>query len=667
MVIYYRFAGLVASIALMANLLLTVGFMVAVQATFTLSGLAGIVLTLGMAVDANVLIYERLREERERGASLLQAIRNGYDRALPTIIDTHLSSIFTAIVLYVVGNDQPQGLRHQHDGRPDHQPLHLALHDSRHVRFLATKGWLTKLTMIRLFAKPEHRFHEHPLHHVRRHARPGDRWASPCSSAASQRPQHRLRRRHRIRRQADPGVTIAQTARTGETTRTQKKHSHRRQGAREIRRPRGPPLRPDIPDGTDRANDLVGQPYRGRHRQRTRNDVQSGPNTARTLGRADAHRHRRSRDQGGIDEARAEISSSAPRKRSPNWCRPCSISLLPRERQAAAEESLRGRTGQTRCNGDHPAHLLRDATEAAKKEPNATASPSFVKSLLNRELRRRTSASTRTTIAPNVFEFERRGHNDTDGKYKEMKFTIPRNDQVTQDGQRREKSKRPCNETARRSPPGPYPTGWRISTAPGAARPAIRAMWAILASWGAILLYLWFRFGNWTFGLAAVICLIHDLFFTLGAIAVCHYIHDTVLGNLLMLQDFKIDLPSVAALLTLVGYSVNDTIVVFDRIREVRGKNPDLTPKMINDSINQTLSRTMLSSLTVWLVVIVLYSGRRPGRAPVRLRDGRRRHRRNVQLDLHRQPAAADVRRRQTRGDHPGRHEAYAAKRDGVI
>ena len=68
MVIYYRFAGFVACVALFANLLLTVGFMVAVNAAFTLPGLAGLVLTLGMAVDANVLIYERLREEREQAA-----------------------------------------------------------------------------------------------------------------------------------------------------------------------------------------------------------------------------------------------------------------------------------------------------------------------------------------------------------------------------------------------------------------------------------------------------------------------------------------------------------------------------------------------------------------------------------------------------------------------
>jgi SecD/SecF fusion protein len=135
----------------------------------------------------------------------------------------------------------------------------------------------------------------------------------------------------------------------------------------------------------------------------------------------------------------------------------------------------------------------------------------------------------------------------------------------------------------------------------------LRALYAILASWLAILGYLWFRFGNWTFGASAVLCLIHDLCFTLGAIAACHYLHDTAIGKALLLQDFKIDLPAIAALLTLVGYSVNDTIVVFDRIREVRGKSPKLTPQMINDSVNQTLSRTLLTSLTIFLVSIVLY------------------------------------------------------------
>lgn len=109
MVIYYRVSGFIACLALFANLIMTVAFMLQVNAVFTLPGLAGLVLTLGLAVDANILIYERLREEQERGATIALALRNGYDRALPTIIDTHLSSIITSIILYIVGNDQLKG------------------------------------------------------------------------------------------------------------------------------------------------------------------------------------------------------------------------------------------------------------------------------------------------------------------------------------------------------------------------------------------------------------------------------------------------------------------------------------------------------------------------------------------------------------------------------
>ena len=79
------------------------------------------------------------------------------------------------------------------------------------------------------------------------------------------------------------------------------------------------------------------------------------------------------------------------------------------------------------------------------------------------------------------------------------------------------------------------------------------------------------------------------------------------LAGLLQIDPFKISLPVVAAFLTIIGYSLNDTIVVFDRIREVRGKSPGLTTEMINTSINQTLSRTILTSLTTLMVVVMLY------------------------------------------------------------
>jgi SecD/SecF fusion protein len=134
-------------------------------------------------------------------------------------------------------------------------------------------------------------------------------------------------------------------------------------------------------------------------------------------------------------------------------------------------------------------------------------------------------------------------------------------------------------------------------------------MWAILVSWAAILLYLWVRFGNWTYGLAAVLCLVHDVVLTLGIISACHYLYQFLPGvaGALMIEDFKIDLTTVAALLTLVGYSINDKIVVYDRMREVRGKKPELTAEIINDSINQALSRTMLTGMSVLLVLLVLY------------------------------------------------------------
>ena len=238
----------------------------------------------------------------------------------------------------------------------------------------------------------------------------------------------------------------------------------------------------------------------------------------------------------------------------------------------------------------------RDHTEATLYFTDQTgkeadyASPAQVQSFITKEL-------DRLDLAPGGVHIEKAGKVEGDRATElKVKFGSPvaKLDEVLGD------VKRAFNAS-------PQPERLENFDKQVAANTQERALYAILASWCAILLYLWFRFGSWTFGAAAVVCLIHDLFFTLGAIAVAHYLYGTWVGTLLGLGDFKIDLNSVAALLTLVGYSVSDTIVVFDRIREVRGKNPALTPKMINDSVNQTLSRTLLSSLTVWLVVVVLY------------------------------------------------------------
>jgi preprotein translocase SecF subunit len=133
------------------------------------------------------------------------------------------------------------------------------------------------------------------------------------------------------------------------------------------------------------------------------------------------------------------------------------------------------------------------------------------------------------------------------------------------------------------------------------------AMLALLASGVATIIYLWFRFTKADFGIAAVVAVFHDVLFTLACLPFAFYLSKTPLGPILGLQDFKLNLTIVAAFMTIIGYSLNDTIVIFDRVREIRGRNPLLTPQMINDSLNQTLSRTILTSLTVLMTVVVLY------------------------------------------------------------
>lgn len=110
MLVYYKLFGLVADIALIFNLVLLVGVMSLIPgATMTLPGIAGIVLTLGMAVDANVLIYERIREEIEEGRSMQQSIHLGYERAFGTILDSNVTTLITAVILFAVGTGSIRG------------------------------------------------------------------------------------------------------------------------------------------------------------------------------------------------------------------------------------------------------------------------------------------------------------------------------------------------------------------------------------------------------------------------------------------------------------------------------------------------------------------------------------------------------------------------------
>ncbi|GIW79005.1 MAG: hypothetical protein KatS3mg105_0812 [Gemmatales bacterium] len=589
MSIYYRFAGIVASVALLANLLLTVAFMVMVEATFTLPGLAGLVLMLGMAVDANVLIYERVREERDRGSSLALALRNGYERAFPTIIDTHLSSIFTAIVLYVVGNDQLKGF-----GVSLTVGLIISLFTALYMTRLIFDLWLhwdflKKLSMFRLLERPNINFMA-----IRYYF-----FAATVLATLAGAGLFIYRLGGRVEGAEKGRPTILNIDFTGGTS-----YSGllvKPESITDLRELLGERAQEEklVVEQVKQIGDS-GMTFELRYKGESEARQIQLPNPAT----AEAVRIRASQLP---DLSVEQIFVSTPGYTEGNKSRLFKVRTserAPELVQAAIDHLLGDKLQKTEIRSYSIDESNRYATmEFQKADPDqpgeflpAFVSPGQVRTLLTREFERRGM-----TTEANQFELRGRGV-DQDGRFWRMRLELQR---PTDRNKLDEVLLATKNEFARR----PQPEELANFDSELASETRSQAFYAILASWLAILVYLWFRFGNWTFGLAAVICIVHDLFFTLGVIAVCHYVTNSMpgLAAALLIQDFKIDLAAVAALLTLVGFSVNDTIVVFDRIREVRGKNPELTAGMINDSVNQTLSRTVLTSFIAFLVVAVLY------------------------------------------------------------
>jgi SecD/SecF fusion protein len=631
MVIYYRFAGFVACVALLANLLLTVGFMVAVHAAFTLPGLAGVVLMLGMAVDANVLIYERLREERNKGANLATAIRNGYDRAFYTIIDTHLTSIFTAIVLYTLGNDQLKGFAISLT-----VGLIISLFTSLYMTrlmfdFWQHKHWLKELKMLRLFERPsfnpmKYRFHFFTatsiltLLGLALFVMRGDSILNVDFRGGTV-----------YGGRLKPGEERALTATDKPGLRDLLSEQDQRQrlkvdSVRWVNRPA--------------SGDLVSvgtYNYEITYDDKSKATVSLAEKPAGAT-EAEMDKDVLERAQHLPDVSVEQIFLSGE-SYTQGKSRYFTVRTTERQRdlvQISLDRLLRDDQGK-------PLMDKTTMTIGAVAGPTVEikfdkpTSPSYTKDLLHREF-----ANENAIEGDTPFLLTGEGEND-DGRFKAMKLDVSKNPRfaalnkltasaaasgpagaaavgsaaalgaakVLSDPSapaQLETLQVILKKTEREFDSRPVPERLEVFDSQLASETRTKAFWAIFVSWIAILLYLWFRFGNWTFGLAAVLCLVHDLCFTLGAIAVCHYLFAIPGAGSLGIEDYKIDLATVAALLTLVGYSVNEIIVNFARIREVRGKNPLLTPQMINDSVNQTLSRTILTSMTVFLVSFVLYT-----------------------------------------------------------
>ena len=545
MALYYLKAGLIAVLCLMLNILLIMGMMIFVQGTFTLPGLAGLVLTIGMAVDANVLIFERIREELARGASVRMAIHNGFDKAFTAIIDSNLTTLIVAIVLFMIGTDQVKGFAVTlFIGIV--MSMFSALYFGRMVfEILEQKRILKKLPMMSIVKSPSLDFI-------------GKRKLAMIVS-----------------------LFVICSGLAGFASRGE-----------------------DNLDIDFRGGTMVTFEFEEAHKLADfRSNLESEFDASITVERLTLEDETQDSDSGRrwrlrtTVEKSAEVEEGVAKALGDMGLRTVTVSNSDLVEIAAAAESEEGEEVDPETSAF-----------AGGQETTLVFSDEITVNTASRNLEEAIKGLPGSTYSSpgdlfRVTGVKGSGVDAEEGqvrKFSEVKLEASKE---------LKKEDLTAALAAMQADMNNSPLFEEVSNFAKSVGGEMQnqAIIAMLISLGAIILYVAFRFQRVTFGFAAVAALVHDVLVVLGVVALASLASGGALGSLLGLYDFKINLPMIAAFLTIVGYSLNDTIVVFDRIREVRGKNPNLTPDMINTSLNQTLSRTLLTSLTTFFVVAILY------------------------------------------------------------
>ncbi|MFN9719906.1 MAG: protein translocase subunit SecD [Planctomycetota bacterium] len=559
MLAYYRFCGIIAVISLALNLLLTIAAMVVINATFTLPGIAGIVLTIGMAVDANVLIYERMREEIAKNSSVRMAIQNGFEKAFLTIFDANITTLITAVILFAIGTDQIKGFA---------VTLFLGLAISMYTVLFVGRlmfdiseknRWLRKLSMSQLIGETKLDFLKHRV-----------MW---CGIS----------------------IVIIGLGLVAFFIRGEKNYDIDFTGGTMVT------FRTAEPQKRDDVEKLLKKEFKEEF----------------TLERLAIG----SKEQEGVGTYfRLRTTEKAPDGDGDNTT---DAELLVRDkvtRAFADSEALKLRmvtmeagefTPFKTQEGDESAEalLLRrfDGGSSVQLTFSEEVSASTITDMFTRTLSEvKADNKPKYPLAADLFSIEGVEGPEATSRFEVGKFTkavvrvtstvVPDDFKTVIADMQKTMSSTPLFD--------------EVNTFASSVADEMqqRAVLAIIVSILAISAYIWFRFQNVVFGLAAVVALVHDVLVSLGFVAFAGFINGTPIGDLLLIDDFRINLPMIAAFLTLVGYSLNDTIVMFDRIRELRGKNPAITIPMVNLALNQTLGRTILTATTVLIVVFILYA-----------------------------------------------------------
>ncbi|MFN9218537.1 MAG: protein translocase subunit SecD [Planctomyces sp.] len=554
MLVYYRFAGVIAVISLILNLVLTVGLMVAIPATFTLPGIAGLVLTIGMAVDANVLIYERMREEIDRGSSTRIAIQNGFEKAFITIFDSNVTTLLTSVVLFYFGTDQIRGFAVTlFIGLA--VSMYTALYVGRLLFDLSERcGLLKQISMMRAIGETNLDFMKYRNHLF-----------------------------------TVSGVLIA-IGLLFFGIRGEKNYDIDFTGGTMVA------FQTTEPQKTDDVTAVLQQEFGDDFAlERLSVGEESGEGTGKYF------RLRTTDRVASAEGAEAQVSAEDRVRERVN--KAFSGNSAIKLRMVSLEVSPVKPVVTDAADNSVAAVARMKFKDGSESDLKFTEELAFGTAT---DLVAEALSAVRKADSGDLIGLEGTAGSGMEGSERSVKkfssFTVRVLPDVTS-----EQLTQALSAVQQQLSATPLFDEVNTFASAVARETRVDATIAVLLSILGISAYIWFRFQNLIFGLAAVVSLVHDVLITLGSLAVASTISGTGLGDLLLIDDFRINLSMIAAFLTLVGYSLNDTIVVFDRIREVRGKNPLVTSAIVNTSLNQTLGRTLMTGVTVFIVVVILY------------------------------------------------------------
>ncbi len=676
MLVYYMWAGAIANVALCFNILLVLAAMSMLNARITLAGIAGIILTIGMSVDANVLIFERMREEKARGSSLRMMIKNGYDKAFSTIIDANITTLLICVILYYVGSEEVKGFGLTL-GWGIVISLFTALFVTRTIFSTLLKYHVIKdVAMLHLIGVPK----------VDWYAK--RKLFLPLSLAVLVVGLGLL-----FNRGTD---ALDVEFRGGVSAELELLQSHmtvydNQENAREI----------EVNDITLR-DDLIAKVADDISRDGARlveATVADVPGDPRSFVVA----------LPGVSSARLAALLAEPMEdHDPKLIARAGIDIragrdevLIRVEDGVSKETLVDFIHSHAREAEAAGERIRRAQIAAVLETESESKAGLIWTITTTETNKRLVQHVlESALGDNLnrqpaVSFQVRGDGRpypiTERRLGEVIPEIPeavagrdvgdfldgaaiyldelnppqstehiaerlRNMRLQPDFQDlpwRDATVIGVSPTGENDLEGnatysgvvvlvvdpevsytESPESWAVMLADPELRLAqdtlsteqalrkvsqfkpqiasqsqLKALMALMLSWLMIIGYMWLRFGRVAYGLAGVVALIHDVLIALAAVGISGWIGGTnhPIGEFFLIEDFHINMTIVAAFLTIIGYSINDTIVIFDRIRETRGRLGVVTPAVINNSINQCLARTIMTSLTTLVVLLTMY------------------------------------------------------------